>query len=126
MRPSLRRALLVLAIGAHLLALYAPRVPSTGAEGVPGSDKLVHAAVFALVALTGMLAGVPARVLVPLLLAHAVVSELVQHALLPNRSGDVWDAVADVVGVALGWALGRALSARRDPRAARGPSGPDR
>ena len=33
---------------------------------------------------------------------HAPVSELVQHFLLPGRSGDVWDAVLDLVGVALG------------------------
>ncbi len=34
--------------------------------------------------------------------AHAVVSEVVQATLLPLRSGDPRDALADVVGVGLG------------------------
>ena len=33
---------------------------------------------------------------------HAPLSEIVQHVVLPGRSGDVWDAVVDVVGVGLG------------------------
>ena len=33
---------------------------------------------------------------------HAPVSELVQHFLLPGRSGDGWDVVLDLVGVAVG------------------------
>ena len=43
--------------------------------------------------------------LVGLLALHAPVSELVQHFLLPNRSGDPWDAVADLGGVVLGVTL---------------------
>src|SRR5699024_3953830 len=117
----LRRALLAAAVVVHLVALYAPRLPSTGAADVPGSDKLGHVAVFAAVALTGMLAHVPARVLVPVLLGHAVVSELVQHALLPNRTGDPADVVADAVGVLLGWGVAWALTRRR--REAQRPGG---
>ena len=37
------------------------------------------------------------------MLVHVPVSELVQHFYLGQRSGDVWDAVADLVGVAVGW-----------------------
>ena len=33
---------------------------------------------------------------------HAPVSEVVQATLLPHRSGDRWDALADLTGVALG------------------------
>jgi VanZ family protein len=44
------------------------------------------------------------------LAGYAAVSELVQAALLSTRSGDVWDLVADLVGVAAGWWLaGRAV-----------------
>jgi hypothetical protein len=60
---------------------------------------------FALPAAAGLLAGLrPAYLLVPLAL-HAPLSELVQHFLLPNRSGDPWDAVADLSGVVVGVTL---------------------
>ena len=72
--------LFVVVVAVHLAALYWPRV--------------------------GLLAGVrPAYLLVPLAL-HAPVSELLQHAVLPNRSGDVWDAVADLAGVVVGATIG--------------------
>lgn len=102
--------LFALAILVQLIALYLPNPPSGG--GVPGADKAVHAAVFLAPALLGVLAGLRPVLLAPLLLAHAVVSELVQHFLLPGRGGDPWDAVADVVGVAIGLAIGSALLLR--------------
>jgi hypothetical protein len=43
---------------------------------------------------------------------HAPVSEVLQHVLLPGRSGDVWDAVVDLVGVGLG-VLALVVGARR-------------
>ena len=46
-----------------------------------------------------------------MLAAHAVVSELVQHWLLPHRSGDAADVLADLAGVALGVLAGRLLGA---------------
>ncbi len=120
MSPSVRRTVLVLAVLLHLAVLYAPTVPDTGVSGVPGADKTAHVAVFALVVAAALWAGLPARVVVPLGLAHAVVSEVVQHAAYPGRSGDVWDVVADVVGVGLGWGAVALVRARRD---ARRPSG---
>ncbi|SES09062.1 hypothetical protein SAMN05216199_1934 [Pedococcus cremeus] len=85
---------------AHLCALYWPRI---GVEGpVTWTDKVVHVLLFALPAAAGLLASLrPAYLLVPLAL-HAPLSELVQHFLLPNRSGDPWDAVADLSGVVVG------------------------
>lgn len=87
----------------HLCALYWPRI---GVEGpVTWTDKVVHVLLFALPAAAGLLAGLrPAYLLVPLAL-HAPLSELVQHFLLPNRSGDPWDAVADLSGVVVGVTL---------------------
>ncbi len=123
MAQPLRRALLVLALLAHLAVLYAPAVPASGPVTLPGADKVAHAGVFALVVVAALGARVPARWVVPLALGHAVVSELVQHLLLPGRSGDVWDVVADVVGVGLGWAAATLLNRRR---AARRPSAPAR
>lgn len=88
---------------AHLAALYWPRVDLQGP--VTASDKVMHLFLFAAPTVTGLLAGLrPAHVVLSLA-AHAPLSELLQHAVLPNRSGDVADALADVLGVALGVAL---------------------
>jgi len=107
--PKARRALplpaltfgLVLLV--HLCALYWPRVEVQGP--VPWTDKVVHVLLFLAPVVAGMLARVRAAYLVPALAAHAPVSELVQHFLLPGRSGDPWDAVADLSGVVLGVTL---------------------
>lgn len=115
------RVAFVLAVAIQLLALYAPRVEVPGGADVPGSDKAVHALVFALVMITGVLTGLPARWLALVLVAHAGLSELVQHVLLPGRTGDALDAVADVAGVTLGWYL--ATVVRRHGSA--GAPGPD-
>ena len=80
-----RRAAFAAAVLVSVVVLFAPAddVPS----GLPpGTDKVVHAALFALLALTGRRAGVRPRVLVPVLLGYAVLSEVVQGAALPGRS----------------------------------------
>ncbi|SDQ73080.1 VanZ family protein [Quadrisphaera sp. DSM 44207] len=96
----LARAVLALAVLVHLVVLYAPRAPSGG--GTPGVDKVVHVAVFALVVWAGRWARLARRPLVLVLLGHALVSEALQHWLLPARSGDSLDVLADAAGVALG------------------------
>lgn len=96
--------LFVVVVAVHLAALYWPRVSVQGP--VAWTDKVVHVTLFGAPALVGLLAGMrPAYLLVPLAL-HAPVSELLQHAVLPNRSGDVWDAVADLSGVVVGATIG--------------------
>lgn len=95
----------------QLLAVYWPRV---GVDGpVTWTDKIVHVLLFLAPTVAGLLAGVrPAYVVVPLAV-HAGLSEAVQHWLLPGRSGDAWDALADLSGVVLGvtfvvvWAAGQ-------------------
>lgn len=100
------------ALVGHLLVLYAP----SGADGgVAHLDKLVHALVFALPVLLAALAGLPWRPLLLLLAVHAPVSELLQHAALPGRSGDVLDVVADLAGLAGAAPL---ISWRSSPRTA--------
>lgn len=83
----------------HLAALYWPRVTVEGP--VSWTDKVVHPLLFLVPVLVG--AGWRRQVLpVAVLFAvHAPVSELIQHYVLPNRSGDPWDAAADLLGVAL-------------------------
>lgn len=95
------RLLFAVALVVHLTVLYAP-APDVPGTGVPGVDKVTHVLVFATLTWAGLWAGLARRWFVPAVLAHAVVSELVQAHLLAGRAGDPWDAVADVVGVALG------------------------
>lgn len=94
----------------HVAALYWPRVDIQGPAS--GTDKAAHVLLFLAPTVAGLLAGVrPAYVVAPLAL-HAPLSELVQHVVLPDRAGDVWDAVADLAGVVLGVTsvvVGRAL-----------------
>jgi hypothetical protein len=95
---------------AHLAALYWPRVDIQGP--VSWTDKVVHVLLFLVPTVAGLLAGVRPAYLVGLLALHAPASELVQHYLLPHRTGDPWDAVADLGGVVLGVTsvvVGRAL-----------------
>jgi hypothetical protein len=83
----------------HLAALYWPSVGIVGP--VSWTDKVVHLLLFAVptyavgLALRSLWAAVIAFAL------HAPLSELIQHRLLPHRSGDVWDAVLDLVGVGI-------------------------
>ncbi|NNM46190.1 VanZ family protein [Knoellia sp. DB2414S] len=83
----------------QLLALYWPRVTVQGP--VTWTDKVVHLLLFLVPTVSGLLAGIRPAYLVTAMAVHAPVSELVQHFLLPNRSGDAWDAVLDLTGVAL-------------------------
>jgi VanZ family protein len=88
------------AVVVQLLVLYWPVVTVEGP--VTWTDKVVHLLVFAVptYAVGRALGSVRTAVLV--FAIHAPLSELVQHFLLPDRSGDVWDAVLDLAGVALG------------------------
>ena len=110
MRPTAVRSwriALVLLAAVHLAILYAP--DTGGAPTFPGVDKLVHLATFGSVTLAGLRAGLRPRWWVPVVGVHAVVSELVQHWLLPHRSGDPADVVADLAGVAVGVLAARLL-----------------
>jgi VanZ family protein len=104
-RARLWQAAFVLACLIQLYGLYSPHQagPPTG---IPNDDKVAHLLLFGSVAYLGLRVGVQARLLLTLLIANAVVSEVVQHFLLPDRSGDPFDSLADLVGVAVGAWLG--------------------
>lgn len=102
--PWVRRATFVAVLALQAAVLYWPSTPEP-AVAVPGLDAVVHLLVFAAAAWAGRWAGVPLRPLVAGLVAHAVLSELVQHALLAHRSGDPADVVADLAGLGLGLLL---------------------
>ncbi|UEJ82705.1 VanZ family protein [Brachybacterium halotolerans subsp. kimchii] len=106
MTPRLR----VLVAGIALLAnigFYLPSVPDTGPAGPVRIDTVYHVGVFALTvwAFGRLLA--PARRF-PIgwvalaAAAHAVLIEVLQGALLPHRSADPGDVLADLVGIAIG------------------------
>jgi len=103
--PTSRLAvgLAVAAVVTQLLVLYWPVVTVEGP--VSWTDKVVHLLVFAVPTYAVGRALRSVRTAVVIFAIHAPVSELVQHFLLPGRSGDVWDAVVDLVGVALGAAV---------------------
>jgi len=102
-RSRVAVGLAVAAVVVQLLVLYWPVVTVEGP--VSWTDKVVHLVVFAVptYAVGRALGSVRTAVLV--FAVHAPVSELVQHFLLPGRSGDPLDAVVDLVGVALGAAV---------------------
>ena len=107
------RAAFVVACLVHLVALYSPRSPGPD-TGIPYADKVVHVLLFAAVAYTGLRVGVPGRPLLGVLAVNAVLSEVLQYAVLSQRSGDAFDTVADLGGVVLGaWAAAR-TRARHD------------
>lgn len=97
-------ALATLAVGINLAVLYAPRAPAVATGGLP-VDKIVHAVVFALPTVALARAGVPRGWAVGLMALHAPVSEAIQHNLLSDRSGELGDIVADLVGVGIGAAI---------------------
>lgn len=103
---SSRQAALVAFVAAVAIQLGAVYWPSVDVQGpVTWADKVVHALLFLVPTVTGLRAGLRPAYVVALLALHAPVSEALQHFVLPDRSGDVWDAVADLVGVVLGVTL---------------------
>ncbi|MFV0252304.1 MAG: hypothetical protein ACK5H2_03100 [Beutenbergiaceae bacterium] len=124
---KLRISLFLAACALNIYALYAPRIP--GPDGVPGVDKVAHIAIFALVMVTGMAAGIGLRTLLVALLLQTLASEVSQHLFVSGRTGDVWDAAADLAGIGLGWAAGNWLLGNYRPARVRldaaGPTGSD-
>jgi len=106
--------LLALSVAVQLVVLYAPEGAGPGL--FPQADKVVHLLLFLVPAALAVVAGFRRRAVGAVFAAQAVLSEVVQAVLLPHRSGDVLDAVADLTGVALGVLAGslvlRALAAR--------------
>lgn len=80
--------------------LFSPTVPSEG--GVHNLDKVVHAALFAALAVTTRLRFGKGLLLVVL---YAVLSEVLQAVLPIHRDGNALDALADAAGAIVGWGL---------------------
>jgi VanZ family protein len=117
----LRRATFggLLLVSLVVLFTPAPDVPS----GPNGVDKVVHVGLFAALAVSGRYAGVPARVLLPVLIAYGGLSEPLQSLPGIGRSTSLADWVADVAGVALGYAGVVARTRARSPAGSKPGSG---
>jgi VanZ family protein len=100
------RLLFGLAVLAQLVVLYAPGT-ATESFAVTHVDKVVHAAVFAAVVVAGRRVGLPLWPLAAASVVQAVLSEAVQDALVPARSGDPADIIADLAGVTIGVLVSR-------------------
>ena len=100
----------------HLYGVYSPQQTGSDVQ-FPYADKVAHVRCSARWPISACAVGVPARWLLPALVAaNAVISELIQHYWLPFRSGDPLDSLADLAGMALGAWLGvRALRAQKPP-----------
>lgn len=96
-------------VTAVLLSVIILFTPQSGVpDSPPGTDKVVHVLLFALLAGTGLWARLPRLPLLAGLVAYAAVSEVLQWLITPlGRGGDVADALVDVVGVGLGWLVAR-------------------
>jgi hypothetical protein len=110
---ALSRGAFAVAVLVSLAVLFAPG--SDVPTAPMGVDKIVHLALFAVLALTGRWAGLGARTLGMLLLGYAVVSELVQGLTPLARSASLADGLADVTGVVLGLLAWDLLARRRTP-----------
>ena len=113
-RPALRvhgalsRGAFALAVLVSLVVLFVPS--SDVPYSPPGVDKIVHASLFAALALTGRWAGMAQVALASVLVLYAAASEVIQG--LIGRDAAVGDLLADVVGVFLGLLLWHWLSRR--------------
>jgi hypothetical protein len=108
----LSRGAFAVAVLVSLAVLFAPADDVPFAP--PGVDKLVHASLFAALALTGRWAGVSRVVLAAVLVLYGAVSEVIQGMI--GRDAAVGDWLADVVGLLLGLLAWQWLARRADRR----------
>jgi membrane associated rhomboid family serine protease len=100
------------AVAVSLVVLFAPAGDVPGAP--PGVDKLVHGALFLVLAMTGRWAGLRSAALGSALVVYAAGSEVLQGLEVIGRTASVADWIADVVGVLAGLLLHARLS-RAEP-----------
>ena len=103
--------LLLVLVSLAMFLTPGPDVPQGGPD-----DKVVHAGIFVVLTLSGLLAAVPRLRLAVGLTAYAAVTEVLQWTLPIQRDGDWHDWVADVTGVLLALLLGWAGQRRARQR----------
>jgi VanZ family protein len=105
----------VFAVSLFAFLLPAPSLPS----GPDVSDKLEHAAIFLVLAVTGRYASYPAGRLFAGLVGYAVLSEVLQAVLPIGRNGDWHDIVADTLGILCGLLVVQVVTSSLDRLGAR-------
>lgn len=63
-------------------------------------DKLVHGSVYGALTLLGLFGRLRTSTVLLVLLSHGALVEVLQ-SLVPDRSADAWDMVADAIGIAM-------------------------
>lgn len=89
--------------------------------GPPGTDKVTHALMFAVLAVCSRYARVSPTVTVVWLALYGVLTEILQATVAVRRSGSVWDWCADLVGVLAGLAVFAAVRRWTTPAPEPGP-----
>jgi VanZ family protein len=112
---ALSRGAFTVAVLVSFAVLFAP--PSDVPSSPPGVDKLVHAGLFLLLALTARWAGIGRSVVIGVLVLYAAVSEVVQGLDVIGRDASPADWIADLLGVLAGLLVWAALSRARGPAA---------
>lgn len=99
----LRYALALLVVGFILVMTLLPNAPAPSLPDIANVDKLMHAGAWGLLALVTFAPFFRSRALLCwlVLVAYGAAIEVLQ-SFVPPRSADVWDAVADAIGAALG------------------------
>jgi uncharacterized membrane protein HdeD (DUF308 family) len=94
---------------AALLSVIVLFTPASGVPTAPpGTDKVVHFLLFALLTATGRYGRLPLTPLVACLVGYAAVSEVLQWLITAlNRGGDVLDGLVDVAGIAFGYVIAK-------------------
>lgn len=107
MRTTSRFFLFLALLVAVLVGSLIPRDPL--AQGSHVFDKLEHLTAYAMLMAAGMWAarGQRAHIIAGLLLALGLVIEFGQSWMHLGREGSVLDALANTIGVGVGWAVAR-------------------
>lgn len=91
-------------------------MPASGVPSAPpGTDKVIHFSLFALLAVTGLLARFNPVRLGFGLVGWAGLSEWLQAVLPIGRTGGVADALADLLGAAVAFVIVLGIRSRRRP-----------
>lgn len=103
-RALVDRMLFGAVVVTSLVVLFAPT--AGGLPLFPYADKMVHLVLFAALAWSGRKAGLPVLPLAAGLMAYAVLSEVIQATVLPERGGEWTDVAADLIGITAGMLAG--------------------
>lgn len=95
-----------------LVMLFSPG--STVPSGPPNSDKITHLLMFLALAVAARYAGLRTGWILLGGVVYAAASEVLQAVLPIQRSGSLWDWLADVIGLVVGLVLVTVWGTRRE------------